>query len=505
MMIASEREFLKAHKQFEQLIENVRRAGEDRRRIDDVERMIFAELLQMGLHLLSAFVASAGDGDLGNTIELPAVSEIPISAPNEESVTEVRTLRRLPNRHTRRYVSIFGELTMTRRVYGTREGQTIEAVPLDARLGLPAGEFSYVLEDWQQRLCVKESFGEATGDLAELLGVAPSVRAAEVMNRQMAEFVPSFRLEQRPPPPEEEGELVVYTADGKGIPMRRKSDQKRTHGQRRTKGQKANKKQMSYVGAVYTIDRFVRTADDVLDELARKEAAADRPKPRHKRVAAEMTQLIDGEECNGRVSLFGALSEQVRERNPEEKKTVVAVMDGEKALWEVLRFFLPGAVGILDLFHVLERLWNAAHVFHAEGSTDAEEFVNGRLRMLLEGKVGGVIGSLRQRLKKHSLSGSKRRALNTVIGYFENNREHMQYDQYLAAGYPIGSGVAEGACRHLVKDRMEQTGMRWTVEGAQSMLHLRALYLNGDWRSFVAYHIEQEQNRIYPYKTLLVP
>jgi hypothetical protein len=505
MMIASEREFLKAHKQFEQLIENVRRAGEDRRRIDDVERMIFAELLQMGLHLLSAFVASAGDGDLGNTIELPAVSEIPISAPNEESVTEVRTLRRLPNRHTRRYVSIFGELTMTRRVYGTREGQTIEAVPLDARLGLPAGEFSYVLEDWQQRLCVKESFGEATGDLAELLGVAPSVRAAEVMNRQMAEFAPSFRLDQRPPPPEEEGELVVYTADGKGIPMRRKSDQKLRHGQRRTKGQKANKKQMSYVGAVYTIDRFVRTADDVLDELARKEATADRPKPRHKRVAAEMTQLIDGEECNGRVSLFGELSEQVRERNPGGKKTVVAVMDGEKALWDVLEFFLPEAVGILDLFHVLERLWNAAHVFHVEGSTAAEEFVNGRLRMLLEGKVGGVIGGLRQMLKKHSLSGSKRRALNTVIGYFENNREHMQYDQYLAAGYPIGSGVAEGACRHLVKDRMEQTGMRWTVAGAKSLLHLRALYLNGDWRPFVAYRIEQEQNRLYSYKTLLVP
>jgi hypothetical protein len=503
MMIAYEREFLKAHKQIEQLIDNVRHAGDDRRRIDEVERMIFAELLQVGLHLLNAFVASAGDGDLGKTIELPAVSAIPASPPDEESVPEVRTLRRLPNRHTRRYVSIFGELTVTRCVYGTREGQTIEAVPLDARLGLPAGEFSYVLEDWQQRLCVKESFGEATRDLAELLGVAPSVRAAEVMNRQMAEFVPAFRLDQPVPPAEEEGELVVFTSDGKGVPMRRTSQQKATHGQRRTKGQKANKKQMSCVGAVYTIDRFVRTADDVLDELAREEAAADRPKPRHKRVAAEMTRIIDGEECNGRVSLFTELSEQVHERNPRQKKTVVAVMDGEKALWEVLGFFLPEAVGILDIFHVLERLWNAAHVFHAEGSSIAEEFVNARLRMLLEGKVGGVIGGFRQMLNKHSLSESKQRALNTVIGYFENNREHMQYDKYIAAGYPIGSGVAEGACRHLVKDRMEQTGMRWTVEGAQSLLYLRALYLNGDWQSFVAYRIEQEQKHIYPYKTSL--
>jgi hypothetical protein len=394
-------------------------------------------------------------------------------------------------------------ITVTRWVYGTREGQAIEAVPVDARLGLPAGDFSYVLEDWQQRLCVKESFNEATGDLAELLGIAPSVRAAEVMNRQMAEFAPSFRLDQPPPPTKEEGELVVFTADGKGIPMRRKSGQKPTHGQRRTKGQKANKKQMSYVGAVYTIDRFPRTADDVLNELARKEASADRPKPQHKQVAAEMTQVIDGEECNGRVSLFGELGEQVRERNTGGKKTVVAVMDGEKALWDVQKSILPDAVPILDLFHVLERLWNAAHVFHAEGSTAAEGFVNDRLRMLLEGKVGGVIGGLRQMLKKRTLSQSKQRALNTVIGYFENNRERMQYDQYLAAGYPIGSGVAEGACRHLVKDRMEQSGMRWTVEGAQSLLHLRALYLNGNWQSFVAYRIKKEQQRIYPYKSVV--
>jgi hypothetical protein len=323
------------------------------------------------------------------------------------------------------------------------------------------------------------------------------------MNREMAEFAPLFRLDQSPPPAEEEGELVVYTADGKGIPMRRKSDQPRTHGQRRTKGKKANKKQMSYVGAVYTIDRFVRTPDHVLDELARKEAAAERPKPRHKHVAAEMTQVIDGEECNGRLTLFGTLSEEVRERNPGGKKPVVAVMDGEKALWEVLNFFLPDAIGVLDIFHVLERLWNAAHVFHAEGSTAAEEFVNERLRMLLEGKVGRVIGGFRQMLKKHSLSGPKYKVLNTVIGYFENNREHMQYDEYLAAGYPIGSGVAEGACRHLVKDRMEQTGMRWTVEGAQALLNLRALYLNGDWPAFVASRIQKEQEALYPYKTCL--
>ena len=87
--------------------------------------------------------------------------------------------------------------------------------------------------------------------------------------------------------------------------------------------------------------------------------------------------------------------------------------------------------------------------------------------------------------------------LESAIEYLENNREHMRYDEYLAAGYPIGSGVAEGACRHLVKDRMEQTGMRWTVEGAQAMLHVRALYLNDQWEDFLAFRVAQEQSRLY--------
>jgi hypothetical protein len=284
--------------------------------------------------------------------------------------------------------------------------------------------------------------------------------------------------------------------------MRRPAGEPRQSG-RRTKGEKANKKQMSYVGAVYSIDRFQRTAEDVIDELQRKQTASERPKPQHKRVTAEMTRVLEGEEFNGRVTLFGELSDEVESRNPGGRKTVVAVMDGERALWDMLALYLPGAIGILDIFHVMERLWLAAHVFHAEGSDAARHFVTQRLRMLLEGRVIGVIGGLKQMLAKQPLSAAKRRTLRAVIGYFSNNRAHMKYDEYLAAGYPIGSGVAEGACRHLVKDRLEQTGMRWTVEGAQAMLHLRATYLNGDWHPFLTYRIKKEQERLYPYKTSL--
>ena len=121
-----------------------------------------------------------------------------------------------------------------------------------------------------------------------------------------------------------------------------------------------------------------------------------------------------------------------------------------------------------------------------------------RLRDLLQGRVGYVIGGLRQRLTRREAQRPRSgRWCESAVEYLENNREHMRYDEYLAAGYPIGSGVAEGACRHLVKDRMEQTGMRWTVEGAQAMLHVRALYLNDQWEEFLEYRVEQEQTRLY--------
>lgn len=165
-----------------------------------------------------------------------------------ESVQETRIWRRLEQLHKRSHHSIFGALTIHRHVYGTREDQRIEVVPLDARLGLPLGEFSYVLEDWPQRMCLTESFLEATGNLGDLLEVTPSVRAAEVINRKMAEYAPSFRQEQPIPPADEEAELVVFTADGKGIPMGRPGTAEQPHSRRRAKGEKANKKQMSCVG-----------------------------------------------------------------------------------------------------------------------------------------------------------------------------------------------------------------------------------------------------------------
>jgi len=481
MIISPEQALLKAQAQLDQLIASVHRAVEHSSRIDQVERDLIAQLLDLGLTLLNLFVSQHGNGDLGGAAE----------------TDEGRTLRRLAQTHDRRYLAIFGELTIPRVVYGSREGQKIELAPLDKALGLPEGDFSYVLQDWVQRFCLKGSFAEAAESLQTLLRHRLGVHTLERMSQQMADSVVPFREAIEPPPAAEEGPILVVTADGKGVPMRRPpQDGPRPH-RRRTKGEKANKKQMACVGAVYSIEPFVRTADDILDEVIRHEKVKDRPEPTHKHVWAEMSRDVDGEPLGAKDAIFCALFQDLNLRNAGHDRPVLCLMDGERALWEAQRVYFSEAVGILDLFHVMERLWTAAHCFHAEGSDEAEEFVADRLRGLLEGRVGHVIGGLRQRLTKHQLSGSRRKTLDSVITYLENNREHMRYDEYLKAGFPIGSGVAEGACRHLVKDRMEQTGMRWTVSGAQAMLHLRATYLNDQWDEFIEDRIEREQTRLY--------
>ena len=483
MMMAQEEAILKAQAHYGEMINFVRQASATGGSIDQVERGLWEQVLAVGRVMLEAYVAEYDRGDLGPTVE-----------------HEGRPVRRLEEVHDRRYVSVFGELTIRRTVYGTRETQKHEVVPLDALLNLPEGEFSYLLQEWDQGFCVQNSYAQSRRTVERILGIGQSVRSLEQMNGSMAGDVDAFREGQPTPPAEEEGSILVVTADGKGVPMRRDHEEESPgRGGRRKKGEKANKKRMACVGSVYTIEPFVRTADDVVNEVMRNRCRADRPVPRHKQVRAELTRMIEGEEVNGKDRIFSWFADQVAARNADGHKPVVCVMDGERALWKTLKHYVEKVVCILDLFHVMERLWQAAHCFHPEGSKEAQAFVTDRLRRILEGEVGYVVGGLRQMATKHRLRGSRAHRLSEVLGYLERNRCYMHYDEYLAAGYPIGSGVAEGACRHLVKDRMELTGMRWCTEGAQAMLDLRAVYLNDDWDAFQKHRIKQARRRLYPY------
>jgi hypothetical protein len=470
----------------------VERAIEQGLPMHEVERATFAELMDTGLDLLTAFVAGQGSGDVGKRTQHRG-----------------RKLRRLDDKHQRCYRSIYGPLKIGRFVYGTREGQKIEYVPLDARLGLPAGDLSYVLEDWLERMCVKDAFRDSVESLVALLGVRGkvSVDTAEEHSRQMAHFAASFRGSQAIPPVDEEGELLVATADGTTVPMRRaaaKESKARTSDGDGGDAQHTNsgtKRQMAYVGGVYTIDPFPRTADDVVDDLLRKERQKDRPRPKHKRVWAEMTRPGDdqrtGQLLHGPTYLFAELAVDCDARDPHKKKPLICLLDGEKQFWSLQQEWFKRAVQILDIYHATSRLWKVAECFHTADSAEVKAFVERYLRLLLQGRVGTVIRSFAHLVATHGLTAEKRKHLKETITYYQNNREHMKYDQYLVAGYPIGSGVAEGGCAHVVKDRMDTTGMHWTLDGAPAMLQLRTLYINGDWHEFVEHRIQREQAALY--------
>lgn len=455
----------------------------------EVERHILRQVLAMGRVLFNGFLQSVGPGDQGLTAVLP----------------DGRVINRLPQ-STRRLLTIFGESTVSRFGYGKRVGQKIEFIPTDQRLQLPESELSYLVQEWDQMLDIEHPFGKVVQTLHDILGVDQSVDTLEQNNRQMAQTAAAFRQQQPPPDPAAEGEILVASEDNKGIPMVRLASAAPA-GAHRNKGEKANKKQMACIGCVYTVNPHIRTADELIAALFRDPGRRpqDAPEACQKRYWAELTRVVAGKVVRGQDEVFGQMADEIKLRR-KPGQTLLNLCDGQRSLETDRAKHLPidqNTIDILDLMHVLPRMWEAAHLFHAEGSDDASRFVRERLPLVLNGLTKDVIAEFRQMGKEHRLRGAKGKRLKKICAFLEKNLHRMKYDEYLKAGYPIATGVIEGACRHVIKDRMERAGMRWTVQGAQAMLELRTIAINGDWKTFTAFRIEQENKRLYPYQEMI--
>jgi hypothetical protein len=495
MIIEVEDRLCKVAKQFVEVLKRLERAAASGEAVHEIEETAWFGLIEVGREMIVAHIKQQEEA-----LPRPKLIE-----------QQGKKLRRLPKRRMRLYVSAFGPTHFRRDVYATRETQRQEVVPLDAKLGMPQGNMSYLLQKWSGTKCVKESYQQSRATLLEILGFAPSVNCLEDMVARAADHGEVYFDEQEPVDSTTEEEILVATSDCKGVPMRRidaprtkrGDDLSRPKRKRLKKGEKNGQKRMACVGGVYSVSPFRRTAEEVLDEILRQQKQQQRPKPKNKRLRAVLTRDVDGKKVNGKDVVFDWLAKEVRQRDPQESRTVVAIMDGETKLRDLQERKLSRAIGILDIWHVTEYLWKLAHRFHSEGSDEAEVFVETYLRGLLEGRVRRVIGGIRQMATKRRLPKRRREKVDQYLNYFTQRCEYMKYDEYLAAGYPIGSGVVEGACRHLVKDRMEQSGMRWRIEGAQAILNLRAIYVNDNWDAFHAARIQAEQQKLYPYKRRL--
>jgi hypothetical protein len=456
----------------------------------EVESGLWQRMLKLGHSVYQAWLDLFGEGDAGERIVL----------------ADGRAVRRLVDLHRREIRNVFGLFELMRVVYGSREGQQIEAVPLDARLQLPQGKNSYLLQDWDQDLVVDMPFETVSTTLARMLGFTQSVHTLERDQREMATAVEDFWAAQPAPPAQQEGEILVCTADGKGVPMRGGGKAPKGSEPPTTGGVHPGTKKMALLGAVYTVAPFIRTPEEVLEALFRDAADGEpppsRPRPCFKSVRAALQRDgMDSTEPQVQ-TIFGWMAEQVRARNPAGKKPVVLLMDGQDSLWKAGWDYLPEELAdvteILDLLHALASLWEAAHLFHPNGSDAARAFVKEQACRLLHGEVAAVIHSLRWLGTHHKLMGKRRKTLERICGYFHNNAPRMAYDVYLEHGFPIASGVIEGACRCVVKDRMERSGMRWVMSGARAMLDMRCIYLSNLWEEFTAFRIQRESQRLYP-------
>lgn len=282
--------------------------------------------------------------------------------------------------------------------------------------------------------------------------------------------------------------MTVATVDKKGIVIRKLNESPEATRAVSNNSEKPGKKKMATVISTYVTARHLRTLDDILREVSDEGISHSRPKPQNKLTWGSLT---DGSE-----KTVARLKKAVDQRLPRGNE-LVCLLDGERSLWALVCAYFPAAFFVLDIFHVLEHLGKAALCFHDEGSLQARQFVTERLRMLLQGKAGRMIGGLKQMLAKQELSGPKKHSLEQVIGYLERNRKHMRYEICLAKGYPIGSGVIEGACRNLINDRLELTGMSWTIQGAESVMRLRDVHINKDWDEFWKYRRQSERRRLY--------
>jgi hypothetical protein len=384
------------------------------------------------------------------------------------------------------YRSIFGPIEIKRAYYHATGSPGV--FPLDADINLPDKGYSYLLQGFSSKLAVNGSYEKSCEVLGDIFPLKLPIRSLEQIVSDAREDVARYYDQKATPGSSEEAVIAVATIDRKGVVIRKASPEEPVANAAPSDPDKPGKKKMSTVASAYNIKRHQRTADQVVREIKEEEPLPDKPRPEAKEVWGSVTESVE----QAMIRLKEAVGKRLK-----ATQELVCILDGERGLWRLVHKYFPTAFFVLDIFHVLEHLADAAHCFYAEKTPEARSFVTERLKMLLTGQAGRLIGGLKQIVSKRKLSKSQKYPLNKVIGYLERNKKHMRYDQCLEKGYPIGSRVIEGACRNLINDRLELTGMRWVLKGAESVIRLRAVFINKDWADFWGFRRNSERTRLY--------
>jgi hypothetical protein len=297
--------------------------------------------------------------------------------------------------------------------------------------------------------------------------------------------------------------VLALSLDAKGIvvrpdalrPATAKAATSRKLATRLSKGEKRNRKRMAEVGAVYQVVPAPRTPADIIAPAAAGQTSARAAGPRT--VGKWLTASVTADASE----VVAAVFDEAERRDPDHDRTWIALIDGNNHQIDQITVQAKArAIDltiIVDFIHVLEYLWKAAWCFHPHADPAAEQWVADKAREVLSGNAGLVAAAIRRTATRRQLTEDQRAAADTAADYLHNKKRYLDYPTALTAGWPIATGVIEGACRHLVKDRLDITGARWGLDGAEAVLKLRALTSNGDLDAYWKYHLGQEHHRVH--------
>lgn len=399
-------------------------------------------------------------------------------------------------------MSEFGEVVIDRIGYSGRGLTTL--YPLDRELNLPPDKYSHGLRLRAVEEAIRGSFdGSVTAIETSGGGYVPKRQLREVAAKTSQDFLAYYGQQQRTAPAV--GDLLVLSSDGKGIVMRHEDLRPATKaaaerqparsGARLQSGQKRQRKRMAQVAAIYEVASYPRTVDELLGmpDCADDPRPPPRPRPTNKRVWASVEHSTE--------TVLEQLFAEARERDPHQRRRWVMVIDGHedqlRTIQRLTKYHEVELTIVIDLIHVIEYRWKAAFaLFDSQHQHDqAAQWVSAHLRTLLDGHARTVAANLRRQATRRQLAQNQRQAIDDAADYLLKYQAYLHYDRYLAEGLPIGSGVIEGACRHLVNDRLAMTGARWRLITSEAVLKLRSLNSSGDLYDYFRFHQARELQR----------
>jgi len=403
--------------------------------------------------------------------------------------------------HTRTLATVFGLVEVTRIAYRRRGNANLH--PADAVLNLPQERHSHGLRQLAAVEAARGSFEGAVEAIERATGQQLGKRQVEDLVARAAVDFEAFYA-QRQAPNGQDGDVLVVSCDGKGVVMRPDGLRPATAkaaattnpklATRLSKGEKRGRKRMAEVGAIYDATPVPRTPADILPsgDTGRRDATRG-PVAHNKWLTASV--------AHDAAAIVAAIFDEADRRDPNHTRTWIALVDGNNH--QIDRIHTEAATRhvnvpiLIDFVHVLEYLWRAAWSFHAEGDPAADAWVRHHAQGVLDGGATRVAGNLRRAATRARLEPAQRAGADTCAKYLTNKRAYLDYPTALKQGWPIATGIIEGACRHLVKDRMDLTGARWGLPGAEAVLKLRALRCNDDFQNYWRYHLDQEQRRVH--------